>query len=209
MIDFDKLCHLIENGIFNNEDRELLAQTLYYCCCGVDSTPILTYGAEFPLYVYCDSLGPLSSCKRLDEALSVLYNRIEKKNFFVIKKHRFNLPNRLGEKESELSLWETPDFKMFYLFYVHGDAAETYKKLYGDKDKGGHDNYILPACLCNYMFEFDNYFSEVFMANIGKRVRLLLGHPYSDKYKRITDFDSCSSFEGKIELFQRMYWYPF
>ena len=28
MIDFDKLCHLIENGIFNNEDRELLAQTL-------------------------------------------------------------------------------------------------------------------------------------------------------------------------------------
>ena len=51
---FDKLCNLFENGISNDDDRELLANSLFYYCCGADPSPIMAFGSDYHLYVYAD-----------------------------------------------------------------------------------------------------------------------------------------------------------
>ena len=36
--------------------RGLLEASLFYYCSGKDPTPVVAFGAEYPLYVYVDSL---------------------------------------------------------------------------------------------------------------------------------------------------------
>ena len=52
----DKIYDLLKNGISDNEDRELLAQSLFYYCCGKDPTPIIAFRADYPLYTYSDNV---------------------------------------------------------------------------------------------------------------------------------------------------------
>lgn len=55
-----ELCCLLENGISNNNERELLAQSFFYYCCGKDPTPIVHFGSDYPLYIYSDTLPGVS-----------------------------------------------------------------------------------------------------------------------------------------------------
>lgn len=53
----EKILQLVAKGVGDNEDRELLANSLFYYCCGNDATPIIAFKDQYPLYVYVDTVG--------------------------------------------------------------------------------------------------------------------------------------------------------
>lgn len=74
--------NIIENGISNNAERELLAQSLFYYCSGIDPTPIIAFGSDYPLYIYSDIIDYGNG--DFNKTMNVLYERLFKAGFVCV-----------------------------------------------------------------------------------------------------------------------------
>ena len=215
---FNELCSLFENGIRNDEDRELLGNSLFYYCCGKDPSPIIAFGPSYPLYVYVDLIEYGHGC--FETETNILYPRIQDTGYQLIGSQKLESTGPLQDVENAvLTSWTSacPESsgsskdseKKFHVLYVQSDAYQAYRKIYHDIDEGSHDNYILPRCICNYRYEFHNHYSEDGLLKLSKRTEFVMGHCHSDKYKQVAEYDYFGDygFGGKIELYRRKYWY--
>ena len=144
-VTFDNLCFLFENGVSKDEDRELLAQSLFYYCCGTDPTPIAAFGSDYPLYIYSDIIN-YGKGGSFEEETSLLFQRISKANNRLVKTRQLKKEGRLCDaKDVVLTMWEDQQKNAcFYLLYVQMDAVKTFHTVYYDIDKGGKGNLIQP-----------------------------------------------------------------
>ena len=212
-MEIDRIYPLFENGIRDDDDRELLGNSLFYCCCGKDPTPIMAFGSKYPLYVYVDIDG-------FEVNTKMLFERLCKAGYTLVESRELPKSKPLRDaKKAVLAHFKARKTKTlfrrisndcFHLLYVQSDAAKAYHSIYQDTDKGGHDNCILAKCLCNIKSEFSNGFDGVPMAQLARRTEYVFGHNNSDKYKCIAEYDywgDCDSHSTKIPLYHRKYWY--
>ncbi len=129
----DQLCRLFENGIQNNEERELLGQSLFYYCCGKDPTPIIAFGSDYPLYIYSDIVDYGDG--DFEYETKVLYDRLNKAGFKLVDVCKLKKSGCLRNAENAvLTLWISLQNKAFSLLYVQNDAVETFRNIYSDRN---------------------------------------------------------------------------
>lgn len=197
----DKLCKLFKNGIQNNEERELLGQSLFYYCCGKDPTPIIAFGSDYPLYIYSDIVNYGDG--DFEYETKVLYDRLNKAGFKLVDVCKLKKSGCLrNAKNAVLTLWTSPQNKAFSLLYVQNNAVKTFCDIYSDGS-----NYIQPKCICNYRNE-GNF---IFLNDIEKRTEFVLGYCYNKKYRRVAEYNYYGDYEkqSKVSLFHRMFWYVY
>lgn len=224
----DKIIQLVANGVCDNEDRELLANSLFYYCCGSDATPIIAFKDQYPLYVYVDTVGYGGG--DFNEEVKRLYSRLKKSGLKKIEfihdgaRYGKQLPWEDGSKpvikQSELSRWMSEEGNDFYLLYVQGDAYTVYSKLYDDNERG----IILPKCICNYKYEVTPSFrndivccssseSWRLLTEIEKQVEYVMGESKDKFYKEVARFKyyggTWDSEFHTIPLFKRTCYYVF
>lgn len=201
----DTLHNLFENGISNDFDRELLAQSLFYYCCGKDPTPIISFGSDYPLYIYSDIINyGFGDYKAETEEL---YQRLNRAGYEMMDTHNLAKSKRWnGVENIVLTQWMTPQKAIIYLIYVQNDAEETFRKIYSD-----NGNYIQPKCICNYRYEFINPNSQGLINTIEKRTEYIFGYCSNQKYKSIGEYDYYGDYDdnAKVQLFHRMFWYVY
>lgn len=205
----DNLCFLFENGVSKDEDRELLAQSLFYYCCGADPTPIIAFGSDYPIYIYSDIIN-YGHGGSFEETTSLLYQRISKAGNRLVETCQLKKERQLCDaKDIVLTKWKDQQKNLdFYLLYVQMEAVKTFDTIYHDLDKGGHGNFIQPKCICNIRYEFMDNYSWSAMNVISKRVEYIMGYCHDDKYKCIAEYDYLGDYgDTTVRLFQRKYWY--
>lgn len=208
---------LITEGINNDTDRELLANSLFYFCCGSDPTPIAAFGDKHPIYVYVDVN---TSFVDMTQKLYKCLKKLDFKKESVACFGEFGKESPDGKpivKQAELTKWHKQGQEDFLLFFVQGDARVVYKVLYGDKKNG---NYIMPKCVCNQRYEIQSS-SEVrnddimpcnslgLLNQIMKRVEFVMGHNNNpEKYKKVGEYKYYGDYGGDtVSLYKRMYYY--
>lgn len=197
---------ILENGISNNEERELLAQSLFYYCCGKDPTPIIAFDSDYPLYIYSDIIDYGNG--DFDSLTNNLYERLSKVGFVCVDTERIRHLKPITN--IAVTLWKTQGNRYFSLIYIQHDAVKAFQKIYSD----GSHNYIQPKCICNYRYEFtdQNYQNNFgFFSSIEKRTEYIFGHCCNEKYKCISEHDYYGDYEEntKVGLYHRMFWYVY
>lgn len=201
----DKLYKLFENGVSDDFDREILAQSLFYYCCGKDPTPIISFGSDYLLYIYSDIIDyGLGDFKTETEEL---YNRLDHAGYKILDIRDLTKSKRWKDVGNViLTQWLTPQKTTLFLIYIQNDAVETFKKIYHD-----NSNYIQPKCICNYRCEFSEQQSYDFFNTIEKRTEYILGYCENHKYKLIGEYMYQGDYEcgTKVKLFHRLFWYVY
>lgn len=203
----DRIYGLLKDGISGNEDRELLAQSLFYYCCGKDPTPIIAFGSEYPLYVYSDIINYGDG--DFDNETGMLYIRLCNEGYILVERRKF--VHWENFKNVDITLWKTSQNKLFSLVYLQSDSVKVFQKVYSDST----NNYIQPKCICNYRYEFSDQYSYQdsysFFQQIEKRTEYILGHCSNNKYKCVSEHDYYGIGEGdsKVTLYHRMFWYVY
>ena len=196
--DKEKILGIFKLNNDNNNRREILSQSLYYYCSGIDPTPVFAFGAKFPLYIYVDNL---IYCDAFHIATQKLYERLCCR-YETTEKIKVTELAIFGINNIEVTEWRDAEKQSFYIVYVQNDAADTYDKLY---QVGS--NYIMPKCICNYRNEHGY---ESILSTVEKRVQYILGHCYSSKYEMIDSFEYFGDYSGdKVDLWKRMYYLLF
>jgi hypothetical protein len=208
-ISMSRVSGIFNYGLRSNKDREILGNSLFYYCCGRDPTPVAAFGANIPLYIYCDILG----CGQEDfqAATKTLHERLEKLNFTLQERRLVDNPRILGNaKRGEIFAWKTQQDEEFYLAYIQNDAFNTYANVYYDKYNA---NSIKPLCICNCKNEFlDPNNRELFLA-IETRIEFILGECLVDNknviYRKIGSFKYYGDFgpDDDVPFFKRRFWY--
>lgn len=185
--DFDRLFKCFVNGN-HYECEDVLPQSLFYYCSGVDVTPIAYLFDRFELFIYVDIMRYGRS--DLDSEFKVLCDRIKKLDM-KIEKVEDVLIN--GIFKSKITLVKKND-KYFTLLFVQGDATKAFKEIY-DNDK-----LILPKCICNIKYEMNtSYFLP-----LERQVDYILGHAYDKDYECVESFNYLGDYNhiGKVKLFK-------
>ena len=213
MENYNHLCRILECKPLQEEDRELLANSLYYYCSGSDPTPIMAFGTEYPLYVYADIFCfggdyETETGKLFQRVCDAGYVLLESRGVggFGIFKDMKNAVLTVWSPRKDGSLEEEQPDKFFYLLFVQGEAYEVYRKMYHDIDEGGQSETILPKCLCNILYETDSRFNYSFFNKLSKRTEYILGYCYSKKYKCVAKYDYWDG-SMAVNLFHRVFWY--
>lgn len=204
-MNIDKVYSLFENGISNDFDRELLAQSLFYYCCGKDPTPVISFGAEYPLYIYSDIVNYGEGDFEIET--KQLYRRLNDAGYKMVDILNLTKTRRWKDVENiALTQWRTPQNTVFYLVYVQNDAVKTFTKVYSD-----NSNYIQPKCICNYRYEFSEQDSYHFFNTVEKRTEYIFGYCSNHKYKLIGEYDYYGDYDDctKLKLYHRMFWYVY
>ena len=199
-MDMDEVLSLFENGVQNDDHRELLAGSLFYYCSGNDPTPILYFGNRCSLYVYVDLW------ENFEESKEKLYAKLNNSGYDMFTESRIVKLRKCRYrqfKNAELTKW-----KEFFILYIQGDANESFEAVYRDADACQYENYIQPKVICN--FSYDLFYTagerRSVMFSAEKRVEYVMGHCFSEKYKLI---DSIKKYMGgnTVNIFHRKYWY--
>jgi len=199
MIQIKDVYNILKNGIQSDEDRELLGRSMFYYCCGKDPTPVIAFGAEYPLYVYVDSL--TFGQDGLESEVHELHSRLEQKGFRCYTSEFFDSP---VNPRGNISQWRDDKNNTFVIVYIKEDAEKAFRKIYNDDDKY---NYIQPKCICNIKYECPEF---GLLNAVEKRVQYILGHSKSPKYKKTADVDYFGDYSAKtMGYFRRAYWYVF
>ena len=222
----ERICRIVTNGVIDDVDREILANSLYYYCCDTDLTPLIAFGNQYKLYVYVDIVGYGSGdFIALTEGM---YRRLE--DFGFKKTCSVHNGSRYIENESKpvfeqsaLTGWikksdcSNEEDEPFYILYIQGDAPTVYRILYSAQDCGGHSNYIMPKCVCNYYYEIlpyenvlcriNNYCSQDILAHVEKRVEYIMGHCHSNKYREIGLYKYNGQGDEVVPLYKRICYY--
>lgn len=198
LYEIDDLAEMLENGIRDNCDRELLGNSVFYYCCGKDITPLVAFGAEYRLYVYADIVNYGEG--DFDNLVPKMYDKMKEVGFEMLDKRELKIGQR-----AVLTKWNSKQNQPFYLVYIMDDAKKTFCKIYYDKGKGE----IQPKCICNFRREMLN--GDGVLAHIEKRAEYVLGHCYSDKYVCIAEYDYYGDYQkgGKVKLYKRAFWYVY
>ena len=196
------ICNIIENGISNNAERELLAQSLFYYCSGIDPTPIIAFGSDYPLYIYSDIINYDDS--DFNSSMDTLYERLSKAGFVCVGNKRIMHLKTI--QNIEVTLWKA-DNNLFSLAYLQHDAVKSFQKIYSD----GSNNYIQPKCICNYRNESTGQSNFGFFSQIEKRAEYIMVYCFCDKYKAVSKHIYYGDYETntKVTLFHRMFWYVY
>ncbi|WP_302696282.1 hypothetical protein [Ruminococcus callidus] len=194
--------NIIENGISNNAERELLAQSLFYYCSGIDPTPIIAFGSDYPLYIYSDIIDYGNG--DFNKTMNVLYERLFKAGFVCVDNKRITHLKTI--QNIEVTLWKA-EGNLFSLAYIQHDAVMSFQKIYSD----GSNNYIQPKCICNYRNESARQSNFAFFSQIEKRTEYIMGHCFCDKYKAVSKHIYYGDYEAntQVTLFHRMFWYVY
>ena len=210
-----KISKIAYQGICDDDDRELLGNSLYYYCCGCDPTPIIAFDSQYPLYVYVDIVqyGNGDFTKETKK----LYKRLKEFGFqekykehngkyFASADNDINKNNiQLIIEQSELSQWITKHGSSFYLLYIQGDAVTVFWKMYHESR---NNNYIQPKCICNFRYEFMDGTKN--LNHIEKRARYIMGYAHGEKYKKVGEYKYYGDFgEGTVPLYKRICYYVY
>lgn len=189
---------ILLEGVQANEQRELLAQSLFYYCCGRDTTPVVAFGADYPLYIYAD-IGDYGHSSLPAEA-EMICRRLEKHGFTLLSAEDY--PSR----NAVLSRWKAPDQREFSLLYICEDAYAAYDRVYRDRCC-----HILPKCIANIRYEMMpvSRFHDETLDQAIKRVEWVMGHCHSSKYRQVRSVPYHGDFSSspEVALYHRMYWY--
>ena len=198
----DQIASMLEKIVFTDIDRDVLGQSLFYYCSGKDPTPIITFGAKIPMYVYVDSLEiPKNDFKN---TVRELYRRLKNK-FSLAKICNLKCTERLQKTEkAELTLWNTSLGESFVLLYIQGDASKTFESIY--REESG--NYIVPRYVCNYRYEL---YDLGILKTVEKRVEYIMGHCFDPKYRCVAEYDYYGDYDTdcKVKLYHRLFYYLF
>ena len=204
--EWEQYALLLGYGVRNDDDREILGNSLFYYCCGKDPTPVIAFGSEYPFYVYADLVR--YGHGDFDTEVNELLKRLKEKGFKLLKKEKLREIG-VGRKIKTILLTKWADKNgTFYLAYLQGDALVVFDSLYRDDIKGC--NSIQPRCICNYRYDCDNpIWERNKLSFLEKRAEYLFGYCYSDKYRCIGEYDYYGDYGTvtKIPLYRRRYWY--
>jgi hypothetical protein len=196
---------------------EILANSLFYYCCGKDPTPIAAFGADIPLYIYSDLVG-YGRWYSFGEETQTLYKRLGNLNFELEQTCRADkLIARLKCKNAEITEWKTQENKVFYLAYIQHDAYQTYHYFYFHH----YERYyfeLTPLCICNHAYEFEEdprlQDSWKKFSYVEKRVKYVIGYCFEcgekGNYKQIGYVNYYGDYwkeTEKIPIYQRRFWY--
>lgn len=204
-IEINYLQELFQKENLNNKDREILANSLYYYCCGKDPSPIIAFGAEYPLYIYVDIVD--YGCGNFEQETQELYERLKNNGFKLLEVEKLINSKRLySSNNNTLTMWNTPQEEKFFLLYVQGDAIKVFRSIYSD-----NMNFIQPKCICNYRNEIFRSIEPDFLKTIEKRTEYIFGYCYNEKYKCIAKYKYYGDYEKntEISLFHRTFWYVY
>lgn len=211
-----RIIEIVQTGVSDIVDREILANSMFYYCCGKDPTPIIALGDMFPLYVYVDTInyGKGDFIKETSE----LYHRLEIHQF-----HKLDMVhngssgvslknNRPIILQSEITEWVTGNNTNICLLYIQGDASSVFRKMYAD-----NNNFIQPGCICNFRYElmpFDKVqqsMGDGILNHVEKRSEYIMGHCYyEDKYQKIGEYKYYGDYDGNhMSMFKRVFYYVF
>jgi hypothetical protein len=203
------IASMLENDILGDDVKDMLGQSLFYYCSGIDPTPIAAFGAKIPLYIYVDSL--VSMKNDFSAEVQELYGRLENLNFHLAETHTLNSTGRLQKtRNTELTLWKTLSGESFLLLFVQDDAIRGFESIY--QDSANYINYIQPKYICNYRYELVNL---GILTQIEKRVEYILGYCFNQKYRCVEEYDYYGdySFDSackmKVKLYHRFFYYLF
>ena len=198
----EKIKHLFENGIKDLDDCEILGNSLFYYCCGIDPTPIIAFGADYKLYIYCDL--HLFGCDGFFDATKKLYNRLSDHNLKLVDKYRLLKSKYLRNVENvELTFWKTKSNNYFFLLFVQSNALKVFWQMFNHGNSS-----IIPKCFCTLAPE-DSIEDRENFQRMQKRTEYYLGNfPPSEKYKKVTDIKYYGDYcPGNVCLWKRMFWY--
>lgn len=202
---FDQITGLYESGIVDNDDRELLGNSLFYYCAGSDPTPIIAFGADYSLYIYSDI--QLDGCG-FESATKELHEFLKQAGYGMTRKQNMKEIRRWEHKKTELTEWKTSRDQFFYLLYTECGAGNTFSHIYSDKDKNNYSNFIQPKCVSNLRYEIWDQTELSQLRQIEKRAEYVFGHCFSKKYKHIAEYRHRISGET-VGLYHRMFWYVY
>lgn len=198
---FYKLKETLEIGIKNDDIRDLLGQSMYYFCSGIDPTPIIAFKASIPLYIYVDSFKDIDMS--FNEALHTIYSTL--KNHGISQAKSINL-HLYKVKNAELSLLTDENGKEFLFLFMAADGNDAFSYIYSD-----HDNYISPKYLCNHRYGTE---PDGALYQVQKRVEYIFGHCYSSKYRKLGEYKYFGEYQNNdgdvtVPLYRRFYYYVF
>ena len=191
----------LESGRMSEEEKDLLGQSLFYYCSGIDPSPIAALGATVPLYVYVDSFVYIKD--GFSATSKELYSRLEKHKFKNKATVTPKLKGRLkNASNAELSLWIADNGEAFLLLFVQADAIDGYEAIYGSSEM----NYLQPKYVCNYRYELRE---RGVISQLEKRVQYILGHCFDPKYRQVGEIPHLDRPDEKIGIYHRFYYYLF
>ena len=197
----DLIASIVKNGIANDEERALLGNSLFYYCSGKDPTPVIAFGADYPLYIYSDTDPDFISLT------SGLYRRLQESGFKLIDSRSFRGGGRWEHApDMDAAQWEAADGNAFCVLCLQNDAEDSFQHIYRDMS-----NFIQPKCICNVRYEFFDTHSADFFQQIEKRTEYILGYCYSNKHKEVCEYRYYGDYgqEEAVKLYRRMYWYVY
>ncbi len=205
-------------GALDDEVRDILGMSFFYYSSDIDPTPIITFGADIPLYVYVDSFVSMRE-KTLNEATLTFYSNLNNYGFTLQKKHTFNVDFSIMQENSltdaELTLWGTQSGKQFLLLFTKSDSANAYDIIYRDDDDGKNTNLILPRYIGNRRYEnLGVNFLQFERSSLNqslKRVEYIFGVCHNSKYRLVGEYKYYGRWlaknDNKVKLYRRFYYY--
>jgi hypothetical protein len=186
-------CRMLDRTF--TDARGLLEQSLFYYCSGRDPTPVVAFGAEYPLYVYVDSL--VYQRQGLDGTVRELYRRLRESGFLMTESLRLSVEDAPLLKGAEVSLWETKTGERFLLLFLQADAEKGFCCLYG-----GREDYALPRCVCNYRYEMPR---RGVLEEVEERVPFVMGHCFNRRYRCVGQYGYLGDYGDRetVKLYRR------
>ena len=205
---FKEMRNLCENKKRDVSKYEILGNSLFYYCCGIDPTPIIAFGTQYQIYIYCDIFAYGNG--NFDNAILKLYSRLEAHDHVLKTKYRFINPEVLNEAENvELTEWMVGNNESIFLLFIQDDAVRAFRAIYNCNDENNNSNLIKPKCICNFRNEFFDNSSWSYFNAIEKRVDYVFGYgPQSEKYKVVSKHPYYGDYEDNatIALYKRRFW---
>ena len=170
---FDLTKSIFEDGRTDNEGKRLFFNSLFYYCCENDVTPVIKFGAQYPLYIYADILIERDS----SDAPYKMNVYLERQGYRLVKE--YSIVNQYWNNVL-ITLWKDLHDKEFCMAYVQYDAVDTYQRLYLDIGDTS------PRCICNFRYEFDNPMRGYrFFNNLEKKSLYIMGDCFYSDYECI------------------------
>ena len=193
-----EIIEMLESEELNCSQTILLEESLFYYCCGKDPSPISAFGSSFPLYVYVDSFIYVN--ESFDDALKILYERIEDLNFKLKSNDVLKPKGRIKRAiNAQLSIWENEKREEFALLYLQADAIEGFIDLYESEV-----SYLTPRCICNFLYEMRTI---GVLARIERDAEYIFGYSFNKSHCQIGEYPYLGDYgkEQKIKLFKLKY----
>lgn len=212
--DIKSIIHLFEQENGTDLDRTILSNSLFYSNSGLDPTPVISFGAGIPLYIYVDTLENEES--DFKSTVRKMYAKIKKAGYSWKKAYQCRQMGRVKHAENaEITQWYDMNNNPFHIIYIKDGSEAMCRSIFdANDDSKAYKNFVQPKFVCNLTTKTETsglQYYRVFDI-IQQHAEYILGHCEDNKYICVSEVDYYGDKKGtadKIPVYQRMYSYVF